>query len=243
MPTRFGEVVFSRGEVGGQPFVTGQAAFSAQPPAPDAPLPGECQLSSGVLRSREINAEAYGAERGEQGQEAPIGAGAELTVEAAGRTFLTLEASGPGYRLDAGPSELLRRIGGVAGPLPQAAVLKVPGQAGDYGFPAFAVPLPDVPAFVWLSPDQVQPGDALRWSGESRDPQAQVKLLLRQGEGERARNVICAAPDTGRFSLPGAVRSALDGPLRVVGAYRTLTRVVRSGGAELTVVLEEGGLR
>ncbi|WP_146202841.1 hypothetical protein [Deinococcus irradiatisoli] len=242
-PTRFGEVVFSRGEVAGQAFITAQAEFSTAPPAPDEPPLGECQLSSGVLRSREIDAEAFGAEAGEQGQEAPISAGDALNVEAGGRTLLSLEASGPAYRLvDAGPSELLRRIGGVAGPLPPDAVLEVPGQAGDYGFPAFRVPLPEIPVFVWQSPDTLQPGDTLRWSGASHSAQARVKMLLRQGEGVQARNVICAVPDTGTFVLPPAVRPALSGPLQVVGSFRTFTQVTRQASAELRVVLEEGGL-
>ena len=242
-PTRFGEVTFSRGEVGGQLFVTGRAGFSPLAPPAETPPLGECELSVGVLRSSEIDPEAYGAEAGEQGQEAPISAGPQLSVEAGGRTLFTLDASGPGYLLAGGPTELLKRIGGVAGPWPAGAVLSVPGQGSVYGFPAFRLPLPDAPEFKWQSPDRVNTSDVLRWNGASHNPQARVKMLLRRGGGPSARNVICAAPDTGSFALPEAVRSAVSGPLEVVGAFRTLETVTREGDAELRVRLEEGGLR
>ena len=243
VPTRFGEVTFSRGEAGGQQFVTGRAEFSHLAPPAETPPLGECELSVGVLRSSELDPEAYGAEAGEQGQEAPISAGPQLSVEAGGRTLFTLDASGPGYLLSGGPTELLRRIGGVAGPLPQSAVLNIPGQSGAYGFPAFRVLLPDAPEFAWQSPDTLEASDILRWKGASRNPQARVKILLRQGQGQSAQNVICAAPDTGSFQLPEAVRRELSGSLRVVGAFRTLETVTREGDAELRVQLEEGGLR
>ena len=242
-PTRYGQVTFSRGEVGGQRFVTGRAEFSHTAPPAETPPLGKCELSTGILRSPELDPEAYGAEAGQQGQEAPISAGPQLSVEAGGRTLFTLDASGPGYLLAGGPTELLKRIGGVAGPLPQSAVLNVPGQGGAYGFPALHVPLPNAPEFVWQSPDTVDASNMLRWSGASNDPQARVKILLRQGSGPSAWNVICAATDTGSFALPQAVRSAVSGPLELVGAFRTLETVARQADAELRVVLEEGGLR
>ncbi|WP_293909287.1 hypothetical protein [Deinococcus sp.] len=241
-PTRYGEVVFWRGEVGTQAFVTGRAAFGRVAPGAAKPALGQCELSSGPLVSPEIDAEAFGQEAGMQGQEAPISAGASLSVLDGARTVLTLDPSGPGYQLEGGPSELLRRVGGVAGPLPGGAVLKVPGQSGDFGFPALSVPVPQAPLFVWQTTGPVTPSQVLRWSGASRVTAAQVKVLLRQGEGERARNVICTAPDTGSFALPEAVRRELSGPLKVIGAFRTVQTVIRKGDAELRVVLEEGGL-
>ena len=241
-PNRYGEVVFSRGEVGGQAFVTGRAAFGRAAPAAQKPAPGQCELSSGRLISPEIDAEAFGVEAGMQGQEAPISAGVSLSVLHGSQIFLTLDPSGPGYQLEGGPSELLRRIGGVVGPLPSGAVLKVPGQAGDFGFPALSLPIPQAPVFVWQTPGSVTPNQVLRWSGASRLASAQVKVLLRQGEGEKARNIICAAPDTGSFKLPETVRRELSGPLKVVGAFRTVQTVIQKGDAELRVVLEEGGL-
>ena len=177
-----------------------------------------------------------------QGQEAPISAGDSLSVLAGTRTLFTLDPSGPGYLLDGGPSELLRRIGAVAGPLPGGAVLKVPGQSGDFGFPALTVPVPQAPLFAWQTPGPVTPNQLLRGAGATRLTAAQVKVLLRQGEGQTARNIICAAPDTGSFQLPLTVRRKLTGPLKVVGAFRSVQNVVNRGDAELRVRLEEGGL-
>ena len=247
VPSRYGEVVISRGEVAGQRYLTARAEFGSLPPLADTPPLGQCEVSRGVLRSREIDAETYGAELGEQGQEAPISAGAELSIEAQGQPPLRLDATAAGYQLEGGPGELLRRIGGVAGPLPAGARLEVPGQAGVYGFPAFSVLIPDAPPFVWQSPETVQASEVLRWQGASQRAGARVKLLLRQGAGETALNLVCAAPDTGSFVVPPEVRRQLvdqlsGEALKVVGTFRTLTTAAQQGEAQLNVVLEEGGL-
>ncbi len=247
VPSRYGQVVLSRGEVAGQRYLTARAEFGVLPPRADTPPLGQCEVSRGVLRSREINAEAYGAELGEQGQAAPISAGASLNIVGQGQAPLKLEATPGGYQLEGGPSELLRRIGGVAGPLTEGARLEVPGQAGVYGFPAFSVLIPGAPPFVWQSPETVEVGEVLRWTGASQQAGARVKLLLRQGEGQAALNLVCAAPDTGSFVVPPEVRRELadllsGGALKVVGTFRSLTTAVQREDAQLSVVLEEGGL-
>lgn len=247
-PTRFGEVIISRGEVAGQRYVTGQAEFGPLAPLPDATPLGECSVSRGVLQSREVDAEAYGAEIGEQGQAALISAGERLTLEDDGQVLMTLEARDAGYRSEGGANELLRRLGAVAGPLPAHTLLKVPGQAGVYGFPAFSMALPNAPEFVWQTPDTVPLDAVLHWQGASLDAEARVKVLLKQGEGLDAQNVICNVPDTGMFAFPIELGRQLADlpnaePLKVVGAFRSITRTARQDDAELRVVLEEGGLR